>query len=194
MGKTRYNKKDLRAQFSNRGIRKICFRIFYFLFLIFNLFFFGGCGKSHGGYSNQWLYPTNIESVYVEMFENESFRRGLEYDLTDAVAKRIEAETPYKIVSDRNIADSVISGKIVTINEEVLSMERQTGRPLEEQADVAAVVSWKNLKTGQLLIENVRVRNAMSFSPWLNQGIDYGSAVAANRLAERIVEQMQVKW
>jgi hypothetical protein len=154
----------------------------------------GGCGRSQGGYTDQSLYPQNVQTVYVEMFENESFRRGLEYELTDAVAKRIEAETPYKIVSDRDIADSVISGKIKAINEAVLSMERQTGRPLEKQATVAAVVSWKNLKTGQLFIENVKVKEAMSFSAWLNQGEDYGSAVAANRLAERIVEQMQVKW
>jgi hypothetical protein len=154
----------------------------------------GGCGKSRGGYSNQWLYPTNIQTVYVEMFENETFRRGLEYELTDAVAKRIEAETPYKIVSDRDIADSVISGKIVSISDQLLSMERQTGRPLEEQASISAVVNWKNLKTGQLVVENARVSEAMSFSEWLDQGFDYGSTVAANRLAERVVEKMQVKW
>ena len=52
-----------------------------------------GCG----GYSNESLFPDQIRSVYVEMFENETFRRGIEYDLTDALAKRIEAETPYKI-------------------------------------------------------------------------------------------------
>jgi hypothetical protein len=154
----------------------------------------GGCGRSQGGYSNEWLYPTNVETVYVEMFENETFRRGLEYELTDAVAKRIEAETPYKIISDRDLADSVISGKIVSTRNEVLSMERQTGRPLEEQASLTAVVNWKNLKTGQLLVENVRVSEAMSYTEWLNQGFDYGSTVAANRLAERVVEKMQVKW
>jgi hypothetical protein len=168
--------------------------MFFILYLIFNISVVSGCGKSRGGYSNQWLYPTNIESVYVEMFENESFRRGLEYELTDAVAKRIEAETPYKIVSDRDLADSIISGKIVSINDKILSMERQTGRPLEEQASIVAVVNWKNLKNGQLIVENARVTEAMSFSEWLNQGFDYGSTVAANRLAERIVEKMQVKW
>jgi hypothetical protein len=161
---------------------------------LLGLTLFSGCGKSRGGYSNEWLYPTNIETVYVEMFENETFRRGLEYELTDALAKRIEAETPYKIVSDRDVADSVISGKIVAIDDKVLSMERQTGRPLEKQADIAAKVNWKNLKTGQFFVENVSVRGAMSYSAWLNQGFDYGSTVAVNRLAERIVEQMQTKW
>jgi hypothetical protein len=185
--------KKIKSQISDSKLKKVCFLTFYFLLFTF-YFFLGGCGKSRGGYSNEWLYPTNIQTVYVEMFENETFRRGLEYELTDAVAKRIEAETPYKIISDRDLADSVISGKIVSIDDQILSMERETGRPLEEQASIKAVVNWKNLKTGQLLVENARVSEAMSFSEWLDQGFDYGSTVAANRLAERIVEKMQVKW
>jgi hypothetical protein len=184
----------LRSQISNLRFKDACLRIFYVLFLVFTISLGGGCGKSRGGYSNQWLYPANVETVYVEMFENETFRRGLEYELTDAVAKRIEAETPYKIISDRDLADSVISGKIVSISEQIMSMERQTGRPLEEQASITAVVNWKNLKTGQLLVENVRVSEAMSFSEWLDQGFDYGATVATNHLAERIVEKMQTKW
>jgi len=155
---------------------------------------FGGCGKSQQGYSNQFLYPDNVESVYVEMFQNDTFRRGLEYELTDALAKRIEAETPYKIISDRDLADTVISGKIIDWDNDVLAYERQTGRPLEEQAEVVAVVNWKNLKTGQLMISEKRVSDSMTFSEWLNQSFNYASVVAANRLAERIVEQMQTKW
>ena len=155
---------------------------------------FGGCGRSRGGYSNDWLYPQNVESVYVEMFQNDSFRRGLEYELTDAIAKRIEAETPYKVISDRDEADTIISGKIVGWDEDVLSFDRQVGRPLEKQAVVSVVVNWKNLKTGQLMLANKSLTDAMTFTPWLDEGFDYASAVAANRLAERIVEQMQVKW
>jgi hypothetical protein len=157
------------------------------------LLFCGGCGGTRG-YSKEWLYPTNVESVYVEMFENDSFRRGLEFTLTDAVAKRIESETPYKIVSDRDLADTVLSGKITSWSEDVLSYEKQTGRPMQEQADVVAVVTWKNLKTGQLMLDNKSVSNSMTFSEFQNQSFEYASAVAANRLAERVVEQMQNKW
>jgi hypothetical protein len=60
-----------------------------------------------GGYSSQPLYSQDVKSIYVEMFDNTTFRRDLEYDLTDAIAKRIDAETPYKIVSDRSRADTV---------------------------------------------------------------------------------------
>ena len=106
------------------------------------------CLAGCGGYSNESLNPDEVGTVYVEMFENESFNRGAEYELTDALAKRIEAQTPYKIVSSRDRADTVLSGHIIAVDKSVLTVERQTGRALEIDVEMQAVVSWKNLKTG----------------------------------------------
>lgn len=155
----------------------------------------GGCGQGWtSGYSNEWLYPEDISSVYVEMFDSPSLRRGHEYALTDAIAKRIEAETPYKIVSDRSKADTVLSGRIGSIGVAVLTGERETGRPLERQFQIGAVVNWKNVKTGELLINGEPAAGSVSFSTFQEQGSDYASAVATNRLAEQIVEMMQKAW
>lgn len=151
----------------------------------------GGC---MGGYSSESIYQQEVRSVYVEMFDNRTFRRDLEYDLTDAIAKRIESETPYKIISDRSKADTVLSGKITRIGNSVLTLERNVGRPLEEQAVVTAVFSWKDLRTGQYIITDKSISATASYSEFLQQGFKYGSKVAANKLAERIVESMQVDW
>jgi hypothetical protein len=154
-----------------------------------------GCGETDiGGYSNEWLYPEKVSSVYVEMFDTASLRRGHEYRLTDAVAKRIEAETPYKIVSNRNRADTVLSGNINEASEAILVREEQTGQPLEKQFEMSAVVSWKNLKTGELLIDSKKASASATFSTFQDQGVEYASRLAANRLAERIVEMMQESW
>jgi len=155
--------------------------------------FFYGCGEI-SSYSNESLYPSEISSVYVEMFDNQSFRRGVEYELTDALAKRIEAETPYKIISNKDRADSVISGQIVQISESALSTERQSGLALEKEVQLRAVVSWKNLKTGELLIENKPIIAAATYSQWQNQSFSYASTLAANNLARSIVELMEKKW
>ena len=93
--------------------------------------FFSGCSNM-AGYSNDSLFPRDIKSVYVEMFNSASFRRGTEYILTDALAKRIEADTPYKIVSSRDRADTVISGRISAIEEGVLTAERELGGVLSK--------------------------------------------------------------
>ncbi|UCF42424.1 MAG: hypothetical protein JSV99_07410 [Planctomycetota bacterium] len=152
-----------------------------------------GCAET-GRYSNESLFPDKVGSVYVEMFESRSFRRGVEYELTDAVAKRIEAETPYKVISSRDRADSVLSGQIMRVGEMVLSTERRLGRGLEKEVAVQAVVNWKNLKTGELLVDNEQVSASASYSEWQNQGFDYASALAANKLAQRIVELMEEEW
>ena len=146
------------------------------------------------GYSNQSLFTDRVSSVYVEMFDNKSFERGVEYELTDALAKRIEAETPYKIISSTDRADTVISGQIVSIGKSALSSERETGRALEKEVELRAVVSWKNLKTGELLIDNKSVSASASYSEWQNQSLDYASTLAANNLARKIVELMEKEW
>lgn len=153
------------------------------------------CGCTElAGYSSEPLYNEDVSTVYVEMFDNRTFERGVEYELTDALAKRIEASTPYKIVSSRDRADSVISGYIGTAGSSVLSAERETGRALEKEAVLTAVVNWKNLKTGELLINEQKVTAAASYSEWQQQGFAYGSTIAANKLAKRIVELMEKQW
>ena len=151
----------------------------------------GGC---IGGYSSQSIYQQDVKSVYVEMFDNMTFRRDLEYDLTDAIAKRIETDTPYKIISDRSKADTVLSGKITSLSNSALTVERNVGRPLEEQAEVTAVFNWKDLRTGQYIVSNKSIMATASYSEFQQQGFEYGSKVAANKLAERIVESMQTDW
>ena len=150
-------------------------------------------GCDAGGYSNQWLYPDDISSVYVEMFDTTSFRRGHEYVFTDAVCKRIEAQTPYKIISDRDLADTILSGNI-SVGHGMLARDRFTGRPLEREAFIRVTFSWKNLKTGDMLIDNESVNGFASYSSQLGQNFDYASGVAANRAAERVVELMETNW
>ena len=174
------------------GIRQVkCFVLFFVVLSVY--FLFCGCGDN-SGYSNESLFEGEVDSVYVEMFDSQSFRRGIEYELTDALAKRIEAETPYKVISSRDRADTIISGRIVSAGTSVLTSERETGRALEKDVEVRAVVNWKNFKTGELLIDNVTVSATASYSEWQNQSFEYASTIAANKLAERIVELMEKPW
>lgn len=158
-------------------------------------FILGFCGCAEmSGYSSESLFPDEVSSVCLEMFDNRIFRRGVEYELSDALAKRIEAATPYKIISSKDRADTVMSGQIVGIGESVLSTERETGRPLEREVRLTAVVNWKDLTTGDLLIDSQSVTASASYSPYQNQDFTYGSALAANNLARRIVELMEEEW
>jgi hypothetical protein len=146
------------------------------------------------GYSNESVFPEEISSVCLKTFDSGTFRRGVEYELSDALAKRIELETPYKIVSDLDRADTVMSGQIVSMGELALSTDREMGRVLEREVEVRAVVDWKNLKTGQLMIKHRLVSASASYSADQMQDFNYASTLAANNLARKIVELMERNW
>lgn len=154
----------------------------------------GGClSGGEGDYANRWLYPDDISSVYVKMFDTGGFRRGHEYDFTDALCKRIESETPYKIVSDRNRADTMISGS-VSLGQGVLATDRYEGSPLELETYAEATITWKNLRTGDILVDGEKVIASASYAPKLGQDLNEASKVAMNRVAERVVELMEIGW
>lgn len=145
------------------------------------------------GYQNGWLYPEEVATVYVEMFDTDGFRRGYEVELTDAICKRIESHTPYKIVSDRSVADTVLSGRMaITIG--VLAGDPYLGKPLEKETLTAVTVTWKNLKTGELLIDGEMVQAAASYSDQLGQTENYALNRAVNSAAQRVVELMETPW
>jgi len=152
--------------------------------------FLAGCN----GYNNDSLYRDNIKTVCVDIFENDSFERGVEYELTDAVCKRIEAQTPYRIESDKNKADTILSGRITKVLNTALSVERQTGRAMEKQYSITVVVNFKDMNTGELLVDNQSAQSSSSFSEWQSQGDTYGKSLTANKLAEKVVEMMEKQW
>jgi len=62
--------------------------------LFFSCFFFpGGCG-----YSAKSLLRSNVRSIYIPIFDNDTFRRGYEFDLTREVRDQILMKTDLRIV------------------------------------------------------------------------------------------------
>ena len=56
---------------------------------------FGGClGIGNYQFGSRTLFPNDIETVYVPVFQSNSFRKGLGEQLTEAVIKEIEKRQP----------------------------------------------------------------------------------------------------
>src|SRR6267154_4235436 len=79
-------------------------------FFVCLLLALSGCAGYHVGTAG--LFPSYIHTVFVPMFESDSFRRDLGEQLTEAVCKEIESRGPFKVVGTPN-ADSVLTGRIV---------------------------------------------------------------------------------
>ncbi len=184
----------IRLKFVNVKSMKVSAAVVAAIVLAGMLAAVSGCVGGIGEYTNGGLYPDDVVSVYVEMFDSSSLRRQHEVVLTDAICKRIESETPYKIISDRNRADTVLSGNLSSIASGVLATDRNTGGTLEREATANVIVSWMNLKTGELLVDSKTVSGTASYSSGLGQDFDYAARVAVNNAAVRVVELMEKPW
>jgi hypothetical protein len=157
-----------------------------------------GCARYQVGTHS--LYSCDIRTVYVPVFESNSFRRGLGERLTEAVQKEIENRTPYKVVGDPN-ADSILTGRILTEAKGV-SVEVPTDEPRELQYYFTLQLEWKDKDGVELQPSQpvamprnlVTVFNNNSFYPELGQSITTVEQEAINQLARQIVGFMEKPW
>lgn len=99
------------------------------------------------GYTTAPLYDDTIRTVYVPIFDNVTFRRGLELDLTRAVVREIEAKTPFKVVNCREQADTELRGKIVNRRKALVNLN-QLGEIREGEVALAVELQWIDLREG----------------------------------------------
>ena len=148
----------------------------------------GGCG-----YSAQRPFPDGIQTVYVEMFQSREFRRDLEFQLTEALAKRIEMDTPYRI-ADRQVADTILTGEVLEVQQRGLGNSFETARPREIAATIILRYAWKDQRTGELLVDRPRFAFTTTYIPDVGQTFERGMIRGLDRAAERMVETMETGW
>lgn len=145
------------------------------------------------GYSTRRPFPEGIRTVHVEMAQSREFRRDLEFDLTEAIVKRIEMDTPYAI-ADAGDADTVLTCEILEVRTRGLADEFGTRRPREVASSVFVRLRWKDQRTGKTLLERPRFSFTTSYLPSVGETFRTGSIRAMDGLAEQIVEAMESPW
>jgi len=157
-----------------------------------------GCAGYRVGSAS--LYPPNIQTVYVPIFESDSFRRGLGERLTEAVIKEIELKTPYKVVGTPQ-ADSVLYGRIVNDTKRVI-VENWYDLPRESEINLVVQVGWVDRK-GDVLSNQaaiplppamVEIGQTGMLVPEYGQSVATSYQTAIQRMAERIVAMMESPW
>ncbi len=146
------------------------------------------------------LFPENIETVYVPVFDSSSFRRELGEELTEAVIKQIERRTPYKVVSSPS-ADTVLTGKITSETKHLL-FQTLTADPREVEVNLQVKVSWVDRRGATIReVPAVPVPNAAvditaasDVVGEVGQSIATAHELAVQRLADQIVSLMEKPW
>ncbi len=149
-----------------------------------------GCGYSHQG-----LYDANVRTVSVPIFKNKTFHRDMEMRLTEALKKRIESRTPYKVTGSGS-ADTILTGTIVAIHTNSLSRDFDTGLVQEGQVTVTVDIEWKDLRDGKILRKRRSVTGTGKYVPKRGVGepVEVAYHQAIEELSWQILAVMRRDW
>ena len=162
------------------------------IFTLLALLAVAGC-SSDSGFHWGSTYRTDIHSVCVPIFTTRDYHRNVEFQLTDALDKTIEEFTPYKI-EPRERADTILEGEIVSIRPLTLSLNPNTATPQEQSYTVTVNFTWKDLRTGKILVSRSNFEQTSTYFATLGESQFVASQDAAQRLAMGIVHEMEAPW
>ncbi|MEQ1827370.1 MAG: LPS assembly lipoprotein LptE [Pirellula sp.] len=157
-----------------------------------------GCAGYKIGTRN--LFRDNIRTIHVSIAKSDSFRPELAGLLTEILQKEIERRTPYKL-TDQATADSILTCRLTTDSKRVVG-ETRTDEPRLLQSILTAELSWVD-RRGQPLIENrflplgestFYFAENSNFIPEAGQSIATAHQRGIERIANHIVDQMEVRW
>ena len=150
----------------------------------------GGCGYSH-----EPLYPQDVRTVAVPIFDNRSFYRHVEEDVAEALIKEIELRTPYKVVASGE-ADTQIHATITQVDQSRMSRSRDGGLPQELELIIRASFQWQDRRSGKTLRQRSGMVATGRYVPAYPPAEPYQVAQhdAAERLAQQIVAVMGADW
>ena len=154
-----------------------------------------GCGYSLGSF-----HANDVRTVAVPIFENQSSRRGIELQLTEALQNEIKSRTPYRLAKEYQ-AETKLTGRIVEIRKTSLG-ETRTDDPRELQYALAVEVVWEDLRTGTILAEQtipikpagLQLESTANFAPEVGHSQAVASDQAVKKIAAQIVDRMEAPW
>jgi hypothetical protein len=155
----------------------------------------GGCGYTVGP-----PYSAEIRSVHVPTFKNETYRRGLEYQLTEAVQRQIQMRTHWQLAKEP-LADTRLTGRIVVADKAVLGETHQDDAR-ELQLSLAVELTFEDLRTRQILsqqrvpvpVDMISQRTQSEFAVEPGQSLATAEQQVIDRMARQIVDLMESPW
>ena len=169
--------------------------LFWMQAVLLFLWAVAGCGYRVGA-----PYQAHIQSVHVPIFSSKTFRRGIEFELTEAVHKEIQNRTHFRLTKGP-YADSRLTAEIVHLDKRALG-ESAFDDPRELQLSLAVQVTWEDLRTGEILDqqniplepEMVHLISTGDFAPEVGQSLATAKHQAIQKLARQIVQMMEAPW
>ena len=162
----------------------------------------GGCAGYRFG--NNTLYAPNVRTVYVPIFQCDSYRTTPAVDagvrLTEVVCKEIEKRTPFKVVGSEGAADSVLTGRIVADTKRMV-VESPTDQSRQVEMNYQVLVTWADrggtvIASGEVPLPaaTVDVGQSASLVPEFGRSVASTQQESIVKLAQQIVGLMEEPW
>ena len=110
-----------------------------------------GCGYHAAGHGN--LLPSNLRTLAVPAFVNQTQTYKIEQTLTAAVVQEFTTRTKYHITSDPGAADAILRGTVLSSSATPLTYDSKTGRASSVLVIVAMKVALTD-RDGRVLYQN----------------------------------------
>ena len=156
-------------------------------FIVIVVALISGCG-----YSTKSLISRKINSIYIPVFENITFRRGLEFDLTKAVKDEIMSKTNLRIV-EKDSADTILLGTIKNVSEGILTQDI-TDNIVESRVTLYVDIKLVDRRTGRDLINESDLKGSAEFIVKRGETIESAIDEGVVDLAEIIVNHLEEEW
>ena len=161
-----------------------------------------GCATYRFG--NNTLYAANVRTIYVPVFQCDSYRTTPAIDvgerLTEAVCKEIEKRTPFKVVGSEAAADSVLTGRVVADTKRMV-VESPTDQSRMVEMNYQVLVTWADrggtvIASGDVPLPaaTVDVGQAASLVPEFGRSVASTQQESIVKLAQQVVGLMEEPW
>ncbi len=147
------------------------------------------------GYSIRAPFDPAVKTVYVPIFRSITFRRDVNFQLTELVQKEIEKRTPFKVVGTPEGADMILDGEI-NFESKNLVVENPFNYPRQLTATLLAKVKWTHNPPleKELKADPVVVSGTVNFVPEVGETSLTAFLRANQKIAMQIVDMMEEPW
>lgn len=155
----------------------------------------GGCTADPArGYSFSPIVAGNGRTVRVDIFDNYTFSKGAEVELSEAIVKELQRSTGLRVA--REGADTWLTGVVRSVDMKQVSRDSVTGLADQLSIKITVDFEWKDSRTGTVLVGRKNFSAVDTFVPGqgTNEPIEMGRRTANQRLAQDLVSELRSAW
>jgi hypothetical protein len=145
-----------------------------------------GCGYRAG-----FTMPDGMDTIHVNVFENRTFYRGLDFELTELVKTEILVRTDLVVVR-QSTADIVLACVLERVDKSVLQ-EDENDLPQEVELKVVISASATN-RSGETLFSQKGLSKSVRYVVALGETEGIARSRALREVAEELVYRMAEEW